>query len=91
MITSSQNGPQLCFPVSASSATYSQLHRQVSSANGKTIEKVKTHLQNVDAQVVIQQSCYHRLVETLKVTSLSFYLLISSSKLLEEVVPGVKK
>ena len=57
----------------------------------KQLKRSKSHLQNVDAQVVIQQSCYHRLVETLKVTSLSFYLLISSSKLLEEVVPGVKK
>ena len=57
----------------------------------KQLKRSKSYLQNVDAQVVIQQSCYHRLVETLKVTSLSFYLLISSSKLLEEVVPGVKK
>ena len=57
----------------------------------KQLEMSKPHLQNVDAQVVIQQRCYHPLVKTLKLTILSFYLLISSGKLFEEVVPEVKK
>ena len=57
----------------------------------KQLKSRKTHLQNVDAQVVIQQCCYHCLVKSLEVTILSFGLLISSGKLLEEVVPEVNK
>ena len=57
----------------------------------KQLKSRITHLQNVDAQVVIQQRCYHCLVETLKLTILSFYLIISSGKLFKEVVPEVKK
>ena len=50
-------------------------------------EQIVNHLQEIYAQVVIQQCCYYSLFKSLKSIILSFYLLVSPVKLLEEVVP----
>ena len=50
-------------------------------------KQIVNHLQEIYAQVVIQQCCYYSLFKSLKSIVLSFYLLVSPVKLLEEVVP----